>query len=262
MVTDEPVGTDAHGNCLRVRVHSSLPEDGDRGAHAGALVLATHPDERPGRRQYLRVSPASGTCPTVSLGAIEAASVSAMSGISLAALWAGLVVRRPATCLPGFQAAGPPTSASKSGRPAIVISLLVLAYLSSWTLNHIARLDWAFVGQRLVLLSEGVVAFSVAFGATRHVVEQAWSVRAALVTASDSAGSADRRSACRPSAGNVDRRQGPGTHGGLRSSCRRGSAVQVRIGWSCRACGVRRRLLPLPPVLYGCKQGVDYHPGY
>ena len=119
--------------------------------------------------------------PTVSLGAIEAASVAAMGGISLAALWAGLVIRRPWTRPPGFQAAGQPTFAWKSEKPAIGISLLVLAYVSSWTLNHIARLDWAFVGQRLVLLAEGVVAFSLALGATRHVVEQTWSIRAAIV---------------------------------------------------------------------------------
>jgi len=99
--------------------------------------------------------------PTISVAPLQAAAVAAMAGIGLAALGAGLAVRRPLRRAGGrTHAPAAPGRVSRWAAPAA--ALLALPWLTSWLLGLLAPWDWALVGQRFLVIGECALALSLA----------------------------------------------------------------------------------------------------
>ena len=106
--------------------------------------------------------------PTISVPPLPAATVAVMAGISLAALGAGLAVRRPLRRLSGRSTApaAPPGGVSRWAAPAA--ALLALPWLTSGLPGLLAPWDWAFVGQRLLIICETACALTLAMRLARE----------------------------------------------------------------------------------------------
>lgn len=156
-----------------------------------AVAARTRTPER-WERGLTSVLTAAGICeflrrlvlPTVSLNASDAAWVATVAGVSLASMWSGLACRRPAADPQKAATSSERLLVSMPGGPATVAALLMLPLASFWALGFMEQLDWAFVVQRLILVCEGLLAYTLVRRATRHhVADRPWSARATVVPA-------------------------------------------------------------------------------
>jgi hypothetical protein len=123
---------------------------------------------------------ACGTCeftrrvvlPTISIEPSSSAWISAVAGASLVAAASGVCLHWPRRPL-----ASPARRVRRAPPLGALGGLALLACASCFTLAHLERLDWAFVGQKLIVLLEGTLAFAIVFGVVGRAGASSWSAR-------------------------------------------------------------------------------------
>ncbi len=110
--------------------------------------------------------------PTLSLQTFDAWVVSACAGAAVGISWSGVARRR--VVLSARSRRGAVSPGGRAGMIAAAGALL-LAPLSLLALGSVERIDWAFVGQRFIVVSVWALTFAFALRATRDVP---WNERA------------------------------------------------------------------------------------
>ena len=118
--------------------------------------------------------------PTLSLAAGDSAILGAAAGATLALTWSGLMLRRPAR-VDAPRTAAEILLAPASSQKSTAFAFIALAVFSFVTLNAIERLDWNFVGQRLIVTVECLLALALMMRATQGVRDGEGSMRAVFV---------------------------------------------------------------------------------
>jgi Sulfatase len=118
--------------------------------------------------------------PTLSLAAGDSAVLGAAAGATLALTWSGLMLRRPAR-VDAPRTAAEILLAPASSQKSTAFAFIALAVFSFVTLNAIERLDWNFVGQRLIVTVECLLALALMMRATQGVRDGEGSMRAVFV---------------------------------------------------------------------------------
>ena len=103
--------------------------------------------------------------PTLSLQTFDAWIVSACAGAAVAISWSGVARRRMAS-LAQRGAVAPGGRA----RTIATVGALLVPPLSLLALGFVERIDWAFVGQRFIVVSAWALTFGFALRATRDLV--------------------------------------------------------------------------------------------
>jgi membrane-anchored protein YejM (alkaline phosphatase superfamily) len=109
--------------------------------------------------------------PTLSLSAFDSWMIAVAAGLALAVSWAGLA-RRRARVKDGV---GPRRTLVAA---ASALAMPILAFLA---LRSTERIDWAFVGQRFIVVAAWTLIFALALRATRHAADRSWSKHRMLV---------------------------------------------------------------------------------
>ena len=95
-----------------------------------------------------------------------------VAGLSLAATWSGLAIRRPGGSDSAALTGGERLLAPGWGRGTAILGLLILPWLADLAFARMARYDWASVVERLIVLGEGVLAFGLALRVTAGIRER------------------------------------------------------------------------------------------
>lgn len=120
--------------------------------------------------------------PALSFDSRDGVTVSVVAGVSLAAMWSGLALRRPSLSgdpdVTGMELLLVPHV--RRVAPAIV-ALLVLPLVAFTGLARVERLDWDFVIQKVLIVCEWTLAFGLLLRVSARVQERPWSAWALFV---------------------------------------------------------------------------------
>jgi hypothetical protein len=144
-----------------------------------AAMAALSRAPRTTERILVIVVAAAGVCeflrrivfPTLSLSAFDSWVISVTAGAALTVSWTGLARRRA------------PARDDVERRRTILAaaSAAAIPMLAFVALRSIERIDWAFVGQRFIVVSAWTLTFALALRATRYVADRSWSKRRMLI---------------------------------------------------------------------------------
>ena len=119
--------------------------------------------------------------PTLSIPPATAAVLAASAAVGLAALVAGIALHLPRARRPRPLAKGTRRPEAAGGRAGILVGLVATPLVGSWLLDVMAPWDWAFVGQRLLVIGEGLLILGLSLKAVPESALRAWSTRRAVI---------------------------------------------------------------------------------
>ena len=114
--------------------------------------------------------------PTLSLSQFDSWVVSIVAGAAVTTSWSG-VARRLNRNAPTYSA----NQLGRYGTLSVAAMLITLPVLCFVVLNYVERVDWAFVGQRFILVSVWASIFAIALHGTRGFAERRFSALRMLV---------------------------------------------------------------------------------
>jgi hypothetical protein len=116
--------------------------------------------------------------PALSLDSSDATPVAVVAGITLAALWSGLAMRRPQRADERHLAGVELLLTPRRGGPWVCIgALVVLAVVVRSVLSEVERLDWDSIIQSVVIIGEWTLAFGLLLRLSTGLSEAKWSGR-------------------------------------------------------------------------------------
>ena len=191
------------------------------------------PSRLPSSRVFLRRI----VLPTLSLQTFDAWVVSACAGAAVAISWSGVARRRMAR-LARRGAVAPGGRA----RTIAAAGALLVPPLSLLALGLVERIDWAFVGQRFIVVSAWALTFGFALRATRDLVRHERAFSAFAMASGGAAARGPRRgpraAACRLDPGDREGRWPLRADGGLRAARCGRRRVPAGLEPVCRPQGI------------------------